>query len=142
MKREFELTVKDWSGFLCPKTGKKKKSKPKPLKRTPVKKYRSTPRRTKRIVDTELLQSIRGMPCLVTGCGKPSDPCHVTPRSQGGGDTRENVIPMCRQHHAMQHQLGWSEFVQRNPSVKSKLLELGRTDIFERAERKERKVEP
>jgi len=33
-------------------------------------------------------------------CGKPyPDPAHIVPRSQGGGQDKESIIPLCRTCH-------------------------------------------
>ena len=35
------------------------------------------------------------------GCQFGLDPHHIIKRSQGGHDTKENVITLCRKHHDM-----------------------------------------
>jgi hypothetical protein len=107
--------------MLFPKPKKKPKKKPKPLKRTPVKKKRATPRRTKRIVDQEVLEFFRSSPC--EACGRPprSDPAHIRSRGAGGDDTYENIISLCRLDHCRQHKIGWVKFSKLNYSVERAL---------------------
>jgi hypothetical protein len=43
---------------------------------------------------------VAGRPCLV--CGKrPVDPAHLVPRSLGGCDQPDCVVPLCRTHHRL-----------------------------------------
>jgi hypothetical protein len=38
--------------------------------------------------------------CRVNGCKKAADdPAHIAPRSLGGGQAAEAVVPLCRDHH-------------------------------------------
>lgn len=64
--------------------------------------------KTPRIIDNELLENIRKMPCFV--CGKhgsessPITPSHLQTRGSGGPDTMSNVVPMCIPcHSAWEH---------------------------------------
>jgi hypothetical protein len=41
---------------------------------------------------------VAGQPCLVCG-ERPADPAHVVPRSLGGCDEADCVVPLCRIHH-------------------------------------------
>jgi hypothetical protein len=41
---------------------------------------------------------VRGQPCLVCA-GRPVDPAHLVPRSLGGCDEPECVVPLCRLCH-------------------------------------------
>ena len=43
--------------------------------------------------------------CLVCGSGSWLDPHHVVPRSRGGSDEPDNLVWLCRQHHAELHAL-------------------------------------
>lgn len=53
---------------------------------------------------------IRAMPCLVCGT-TPSDPHHEPPRSLGG--TAKDLMPLCRRHHNVRHQIGPTRFYER-----------------------------
>lgn len=65
----------------------------------------------KRIVDRELLDSVSELPCLVCKKAGPSDPDHIKTRGAGGGDTKSNVWPLCRQHHTERHTIGLNRFM-------------------------------
>lgn len=54
----------------------------------------------------EHAETIRGLPCSVCKKPPPSDPAHVRSRGAGGGS--DDLIPLCRIHHRLQHDKGWS----------------------------------
>jgi len=64
------------------------------------------------------------MPCLVCR-DTPCDPAHIKSRGAGGGDVPFNVMPLCRNHHTEQHQIGIVTFVQRYSRVRDRLFDLG-----------------
>jgi 5-methylcytosine-specific restriction endonuclease McrA len=37
--------------------------------------------------------------CRVCGVGKMLDPAHIIPRSQGGGLSADDIVPLCRNCH-------------------------------------------
>lgn len=76
-----------------------------------------------RIKDRKLLKSVKETRCVL--CGYPSDPCHIKSVGSGGDDVPDNLLPMCRYHHSVQHQLGWVVFVGKNPKVADILEEKG-----------------
>lgn len=53
---------------------------------------------------------VRRMPCLVCGT-TPSDPHHEPPISLGG--TSKGLVPLCRRHHNVRHQIGPVRFNDR-----------------------------
>lgn len=53
---------------------------------------------------------VRRMPCLVCGT-TPSDAHHEPPRSLGG--TSKDLVPLCRRHHNVRHQIGPTRFYER-----------------------------
>lgn len=70
-----------------------------------------------RVRNRKLLAEVRKRGCL-TGCPrKPVDAHHVVSRKAGGGDTLDNVVPLCRIHHTEWHQQGASGMSQKYPSV-------------------------
>jgi hypothetical protein len=69
-------------------------------------------------------QKIKSLPCLVCG-SKEVDVCHVKSRGSGGGDDVWNLMPLCRTHHAEQHQIGILTFVEKYLSVAFYLFENG-----------------
>ena len=50
----------------------------------------------------------RTLPCCICRAPPPSDPAHV--RSRGAGGKDKDTVPMCRQHHQDQHQIGIKTF--------------------------------
>lgn len=58
-------------------------------------------------------------------CRGPSDPCHIKTRGSGGDDVESNLIPMCRQHHTEQGQIGWVRFCAKYPKAENELAEKG-----------------
>ncbi len=68
-------------------------------------------------------RKVTGKPCLV--CGLPSDACHIRSRGAGGGDEKWNLVPLCREHHQMQHKAGWWEMARRCWTVEVALDERG-----------------
>ncbi len=53
---------------------------------------------------------VRRMPCLVCGV-TPSDPHHEPPISLGGAS--KGLVPLCRRHHNVRHQIGPTRFNER-----------------------------
>ena len=83
----------------------------------------------KRIEDESLLETIREMPCLI--CSKsPVDAHHMTSRGAGGGDTKDNLVPLCRKHHQEYHQIGISKFAWKYPRIKEWLTRHQRFDLL------------
>lgn len=41
---------------------------------------------------------VSGQPCIVCGSG-PCDPAHVAASAQGGCQSPDCVVPLCREHH-------------------------------------------
>ncbi len=66
----------------------------------------------KRVVDKKLLAEVRTRPCIICGI-TPSDAHHLKHRGSGGGDTAENLVALCRWHHAEVHQIGPSTFKKK-----------------------------
>lgn len=81
----------------------------------------------KRIVDEVTLEAIRSLPCM--GCisalsqpaaeaavregGCRSHPHHLKSRGAGGGDTLDNLMPLCFKHHQEIHRIGRSMFAAK-----------------------------
>jgi hypothetical protein len=69
----------------------------------PMKRRRPKPRG---LVNKELLAAIRLMPCIWCDWRPPSEAAHILGKGIGGGrriDVKENVVPLCRLHHAAHH---------------------------------------
>lgn len=86
------------------------------------------------MVDHDLLAKVRAQHCLVCGT-TPSDPDHVTTRGAGGGDLRDNLMPLCRRHHEERHRKGIASLVNLYSGVYRWMVEMGRDDILEKAAR-------
>lgn len=58
-----------------------------------------------RIEDSNLVATVRAYQrCMVGGdCFGGLDVHHIQSRGSGGGDTKENLILLCRKHHAFAH---------------------------------------
>jgi hypothetical protein len=63
---------------------------------------RTTPLRRSRIAPASDAQraKVAGQRCLVCG-ERPVDPAHLVPRSLGGCDDADCVVPLCRIHHRL-----------------------------------------
>lgn len=91
--------------------------------------FKSYPKKI-RIKDESVLDVFRGKPCEV--CGLPSDPAHIKSVGSGGDDELDDLISLCRKHHAMQHARGWERLFERFPNIESILNDKGweLVDIF------------
>lgn len=65
--------------------------------------------KSNRARDKVFLKKIKQLPCFVCGL-KPVDPAHIQTRGSGGPDARDNVLPLCRNHHIEQGVLGIRTF--------------------------------
>ena len=73
-----------------------------------------------------LRRSVKSNKCQADACGSVyTDPCHVVPFNVCGRDEDFNLIPLCREHHSLQHAWGWRWFLTRYPRVAALLRELG-----------------
>ena len=84
----------------------------------------------KRVVDLDLLSEVREHSCFVCGKPGPSDPHHITSKGAGGGDTKDNLIPLCRKDHVKFHKVGLSKFAWDHPKFKDWLMMNNRFDII------------
>ena len=83
----------------------------------------------KRIVDQDLLDYIKTLPCLISG-EIPSDPDHIVSRGAGGDDVANNVWPIARRYHVERHKIGLISFIKKYPVLKTWLELAGREDIL------------
>jgi hypothetical protein len=73
-----------------------------------------------RIINEALLAEVRQQPCAVAGCRGRSQAAHIKSKGAYGGDTEENLMPLCQNHHEFeQHIIGWVRFRERHPEVAS-----------------------
>lgn len=88
----------------------------------------------KRVVNQKVLDEARRQPCRC--CNSPgADPHHVTSRKAGGGDTHDNVIPLCRKHHVMWHKEGVGRMYDKFQGVRDWLWIMRRTDVVDKIKR-------
>lgn len=74
----------------------------------------------RRKVDKDALEEAKEKPCVSCGRG-PTDPAHIKSRGSGGDDSWENVIPLCRSCHRLQHAVGICRFVRTHEAVRDAL---------------------
>ena len=65
-----------------------------PRRRTPLRRSAVSP------ASPEQRAKVAGRACLVCGM-RPVDPAHLVPRSLGGCDHPDCVVPLCRVHHRL-----------------------------------------
>lgn len=78
----------------------------------------------RRVVNRALLEAVKIMTCVVCS-RRPCDPDHIRSRGAGGGDTHENVWPLCRWHHTERHTVGLTEFARKYLKASLALAERG-----------------
>lgn len=72
----------------------------------------------------KLRESFYNKPCII--CSKvPSDPCHIKSYATTLKDDEKNIIPLCREHHQIQHLRGIVTFIKENPTVHKYVTRLG-----------------
>jgi len=69
--------------------------------------------RTRRLVTPaqRIAVTARDLRCVFPGCDRPSHHCdvhHLTHWVDGGTTTVDNLVLLCRHHHVLIHQVGWS----------------------------------
>jgi hypothetical protein len=83
-----------------------------------------------RVVDEDLLETVRNLPCMACADKDPhgayeavfenqvrSHPHHLITRGSGGHDLPWNVIPLCVKHHQEIHNVGIGVVAQRYKTV-------------------------
>lgn len=83
-----------------------------------------------RLENPELLAAVRLQPCAACKRPGPSDPNHVRTRGAGGGDTADNVMPLCREHHTEWHAMGARTTAAKYYGVRDWLEAAGRWDVL------------
>lgn len=66
----------------------------------------------------DLCESYRKMPCIVCGSYNLVSGHHLRTRGSGGLDIKENLIPLCLNHHTEVHQISLTRFCQKYSAVK------------------------
>ena len=86
----------------------------------------------KRIIDLELLETVRRLPCIACSQANPeaareailnppdesiSHTHHLISRGAGGGDTATNVMPLCFRCHTEIHKIGLIQMAKKYRTV-------------------------
>lgn len=79
-----------------------------------------------RIRNNATLNEIRKKPCAACRRPGPSDPHHVKSRGAGGGDTSDNLLPLCRRCHQEWHRIGIESFTEKYPAIQRWRKEVGK----------------
>ena len=87
----------------------------------------------KRIVNRQIIEEIKSYGCVVSNieCISPIDAHHLTTVGAGGDDVAENLIPLCRLHHQLLHNIGTPEMAKRYIKVKAYLIYRNRHELLE-----------
>lgn len=73
----------------------------------------------------DLLKKIKALPCAACGSSNLIDPAHIRSRGAGGDDYFYNVVPLCREHHTLQHAKGWQFMLTRFPLLVTQFKDRG-----------------
>lgn len=68
--------------------------------------------------------SYKTLNCVACG-SRGCDPCHVRTYAVTREDNPDNIIPLCRVHHAMQGAKGFNYMMDRFPTMKNHLNAMG-----------------
>lgn len=72
----------------------------------------------------QLRESYYIMGCVICGY-TPSDPSHVRSYASTLSDHPKNLVPLCRQHHSEQHQIGIMTFINKYDRYRAYLEKIG-----------------
>lgn len=78
-----------------------------------------------RIVDLELCKSYQGLPCLCCGDTTGTVGHHIKSKGSGGDDVKENLMPLCVEHHHKIHTYGLTRMCKEFAAVKWFVLDNG-----------------
>lgn len=89
----------------------------------------------KRVVNKDLVEFVKSLGCICCASSPPNDAHHVTHKGAGGGDTWDNLMPLCRKCHSQWHQQGPGKMIEEYKSVEYWLTKAKRTDVLEKVKR-------
>ena len=90
----------------------------------------------KRVKNRKLLDKIKAGRCICqSGCYGKMTPSHITTVGNGGGDTPDNVVAMCMNHHSEWGTIGISRFCRKYPEFLKWLEAADRWDVIEKMKR-------
>lgn len=87
-----------------------------------------------RETNKRILDEVRQDYCFICRRPPPSDPDHILSRGAGGGDTRNNLWPLCRLCHAKRHAKGLVWMAVFYPHALQELRRRGFEEIAQAAE--------
>ena len=72
---------------------------------------------------SKLYRDYHDMHLLCEACGRKTDewPHHIKTRGAGGKDDPENLLELCREHHAEFHTMGRMHFMWHFPGLADKI---------------------
>jgi len=76
-----------------------------------------------RIIDKKLLRSYHDKKCLI--CNTQAESHHIKSKGSGGHDLDDNLLPLCRVHHAQCHAIGLNRFAMKYIQIADTLLAKG-----------------
>lgn len=85
--------------------------------------------KTKRVVNKKYLKEMSLRSCLLCG-GGPCSPHHMTTKGSGGGDSHNNIIPLCIKHHREIHDIGIFTMIDKYNILLNWLIMNNRDDII------------
>ena len=77
-------------------------------------------KKTIREINTDYLEYIRSLPCLICNKQPPSHPHHTKTRGSGGSDL--TTIPLCFKHHREVHIIGKKTFQKKYDIVFNEVI--------------------
>lgn len=72
----------------------------------------------KRIIDEELLDVVRSLPCVACNKPPPNHAHHLFSKGSGGDDVASNIISLCFSDHREIHDHGLTAMADKYPSVR------------------------
>lgn len=87
----------------------------------------------RRAISEDVLDAARASACVACGSIHLVHAHHVTSIGAGGGDTVDNVMPLCQTHHNYWHHKGAVDSCRKFPGIKRWLEYHGRLLVLERA---------
>lgn len=89
-----------------------------------------------RVVDEDLVDYVKTLQCVACGRSPGGQAHHVTTQGAGGGDTADNLMPLCYGCHTKLHKVGYFKMIQQHPGVLFWLQNANRDDVIDRCARK------
>jgi len=87
----------------------------------------------KRFKSKENINATKKLPCVINNCEckPPMTPDHIITKGSGGGDTLNNLMPLCMYHHVMKGAKGIVYMADNYPRYYEALKERNLLDMLE-----------